>query len=357
MIPAIGTIGKIGEKAPVFSNLLTLRSSFGFVKSISLSDSVIVTAASSTTISVQTFSNNVLTKGNNYNIDGNSNTHHRYDLIKLTSTSFAVCYQNTSNVIRLGVGIVSGTTITFGTFVSVGNAQPSYGDPTITTTTGTNIFVIWNAVSGYGTRSTYTVSTSTLSFVDSTQYTTSYNIFNRLMTRSSTELVLTNYLYPGGPANLKGLAVSGNSITSYGNTTLETGTTHYGYNFVEIIDSTRVLFTYSSGGYVKLRIATFTNANTCTFGSEYDLGVLVNYNASIASYDTNRFILTYVSSGIVYYRIITVSGSTISAGTQVVVNSYGTLYSVITRMSANTYAIAFRNNPSTTGESLIVLTL
>ena len=139
-------------------------------------------------------------------------------------------------------------------------------------------------------------------------------------------------------------SVSGTSITVGTDYTFNSASTSH--LSVASLDSTHFVITYQDGGnsnYGTAIIGT-VSGTSITFGSEYVFNSATTYYTDVVSLDSTHFVVGYEDNGNSNYGtaiIGTISGSTITYGSEYVFNSATTTYISVTELDSSKFVVTF----------------
>jgi len=245
--------------------------------------------------------------------------------VKLDSTHVMVCYRDegNGNYGTAQVLTVSGTSITAGTetvFKSVGiyNISAVMLD-------STHVMVCYrdSGNSSYGTAQVLTVSGTSITTGAETVYYpgSSYSISAVML--DSTHVMVCTYNASNGIAQL--LTVSGTSITAGTTTVFNDGTTDY-ISAVKL-DSTHVMVCYQDGrnsSYGTAQVLT-VSGTSITAGTETVFNTGITTKISAVMLDSTHVMVCYIlSNGYGITRVLTISGTSITVGPPIEFNEIGT---------------------------------
>ena len=344
-----------------------------FVATGSISNGNVVTLKSDGTVGVVTTTDAVL----NPVTFGSTATFSSSDVVRIASVydpdtgKIVIGYQDTSNNYPYAVvGTVSGTSITFGTAVKIQSVNSgTYMKVVYDTTNNKHVFVFSEYISGqeeHGQAVVGTVSGTSISFGSVAEFE---NSSNPLVTYIDAVYDSVNgkvvIVWNNSVATNRGLnaivgTVSGTSI-SFGSRAIANATsgTHVwcGYD----VNAGKVLLGYRTSSPYPSYVGS-VSGTSITFGS------VVSYTSQNPSgtrtvYDSNaqKILIVYRVGGggneNTISRVATISGTSVSYGNEVTVNSvsssgdedFGLAFSTIT----NTILISFRDNNDSTKVKLI----
>ena len=252
-------------------------------------------------------------------------TNSAFGTYDITNNKVVVVYTASSNLYA-AVGTVSGTTISFGTAVTVATGVQDYPGITYDATNNKVVIAYGDTATTQGYAIVGTVSGTSISFGTpvvflSTYYPTSnitcvYDSVNGKVVISYTTITAPTYLSFG--AAIVG-TVSGTSI-SFGTETLFDNTGNTFAPKMAYVGSSKVVIVYNNNGASSTAIVGTVSGTSISFGSPTDFYASSPNGPLGISYDTTsaKVVVTYTTSGNVYQAIVgTVSGTGISFGTAV----------------------------------------
>ena len=134
------------------------------------------------------------------------------------------------------------------------------------------------------------------------------------------------------------------------------------YISVSALDSTHFVVGYQDYGnssYGTAIIGTISGS-TISYGSEYVFNSATTYDISISALDSTHFVVGYYDGGNSGYGtaiIGTVSGSTISYGSEYVFNSASTVYISVSALDSTHFVVGYRDNGNSYYGTAIIGTL
>jgi len=281
----------------------------------------------------------------------------------LDSTHFVVGYQDYGNS-SYGtaiIGTISGSTISYGSEYVFNSAATYYISVSALDSTHFVVGYCDNGNSYYGTAIIGTISGSTISY--SSEY-----VFNSANTEliSVSALDSTHFVvgYRDSGNSNYGTAIIGTisgSTISYGSEYVFNSATTYDIS-ISALDSTHFVVGYQDYGnsnYGTAIIGTISGS-TISYGSEYVFNSATTYDISISALDSTHFVVGYYDGGNSGYGtaiIGTVSGSTISYGSEYVFNSASTVYISVSALDSTHFVVGYRDNGNSYYGTAIIGTL
>jgi len=258
------------------------------------------------------------------------------------------------------VGTVSGSTISFGTPVVYNSANSSYNAATFDSNANKVVVAYRDAGnSNRGTAIVGTVSGTSISFGSGEVFETGETYPIAATFDSSNNKVVIAYGDEGNSNYGKAIVgtVSGTSISFGSETTFNSGSTP-GNQISASFDSNsnKVVITYRDGGnssYGTAIVGT-VSGTSISFGSEtvFD-SIYIDNTSSTFDSSNNKIVVTYqrVSATDIYAAVGTVSGTSISFGTPVAVDTSAGSYSgVVFEGATNKVVVSFDDNLSSNGQ-------
>ena len=140
--------------------------------------------------------------------------------------------------------------------------------------------------------------------------------------------------------------ISGTTISYGSEYVFNSASTLYAGPFVSALDSTSFVMAYQDGGnslYGTAIIGT-VSGTTISYGSEYVFNSANTSNPSVSALDSTSFVVAYMDVGNSYYGtaiIGTVSGTTISYGSEYVFNSASTTRASVSALNSTIFVVAY----------------
>jgi len=296
---------------------------------------------------IGTLSGNYISYSPEY-VFNSANTQHT-SVAVLDATHFVVSYRDEGNsgYGTAVIGTVSGNTISYGSEY-VFNSW-STNSISVAVLDAAHFVVSYNDYIGtdYGTAVIGTISDNTISFGSeyifnsATTYYTSVAVFDAAhFVVSYRDVGNANY----GTAVIG--TVSDNTI-SYGSEYVFNSVST-DYSSVAVLDETRFVVGYCDGGnsaYGTAVIGT-VSGNTISYSSEYVFNSANTSFTSTAVLDAAQFVISYWDGGNSFYGtavIGTVSGNTISYGSEYVFNSADTQHTSVAVLDAAHFVVSYRD--------------
>jgi len=295
---------------------------------------------------VGTVSGSTISYGNEYTF--NSADTDDFFVATLDSTHFVVAYRDTGGDANshAKIGTVSGSTISYGNEYTFNSACIS--NTVVAALNSTHFVVGYKYCTGYEYGHTKIGSVSGTTITYGSEYTFNSANTNEISvaTLDSTHFVVgyTDQAYFNGHAKVG--TVSGTAISYGAEATFNSAST--GDIFVAVLNSTHFVVAYrDSGGdtYGHAKIGT-VSGTTITYGSEYTFNSAdTDYN-SLATLDSTHFVVGYKDDGGDNYghaKIGAVTGSTISYGDEATFNSADTYGLSVSALESTLFIVGYRN--------------
>ena len=277
----------------------------------------------------------------------NSATTYYISVSALDSTHFVVGYQDGGNSYygTAIIGTISGSTITYGSEY-VFNKASTY-NISVSALDSTH-FVVGYCDSGnseYGTAIIGTISGSTISYGSEYVFNSAGTYSISVSTLDSTHFVVG---YRDGGNSYYGTAIIGTvsgSTISYGSEYVF-NSADTSYISVSTLDSTHFVVGYRDGGnsnYGTCIIGTISDS-TISYGSEYVFNSATTYDISVSALDSTHFVVGYQDGGNSYYGtaiIGTISGSTITYGSEYVFNKASTYNISVSALDSTHFVVGY----------------
>lgn len=288
-----------------------------------------------------------ITYGSEYEFNSSDTRH--CSATTLDATHFVITYQDRGNYYygTAIVGTVTGNTITYGTEYVFNSPTTSHCSAiTLDPTHFVVSYRDWDSSLYYGTAIVGTVSGSTISF--GSEY-----IFNSTSTSyiSATTLDASHFVVAfEDEASGDGFAivgtVSGSTIT-YG--TENEFNNEARYISTTTLDSNHFVIAYQDrdNNYGTAVVGT-VSGSTITYGSEVVFNSAITYNPSVTSLDATHFVIAYPDYGNSEYGtaiVGTISGSTITFGSEYVFSSAQTSRMSAVALDATHFVVAYMVSP------------
>jgi len=315
---------------------------------------------------VGTISGTTITYGAEYQFSSSSGNYLK--IRKLSSTSFVITFLDT-NISGLGtamIGTVSNNdVISFGVknIFQSDYLQANYISNCILD--ATHIVVVYkdNISSGRGTAKIGTISGTTITFGDPTQYTTVAAYYHEVSALTNSSFVIACSIFStGGLARIG--TISGNTIT-FGNNYFFNGNASYSNVSVVALSSTKIAVLYrdetTATYYGVARIGTVVGT-AITYGSNYTYATsaIGNANSQVIKINATKFLISFqnTSNSTGQGIIGTLSGTNIISYNSIsTFNSYNTLYLSSTAMNDFTFVTSFGDSRNSNYGTAVVGTI
>jgi hypothetical protein len=266
----------------------------------------------------------------------------------LDSTHFVVGYTDVGNSYygTAIIGTVSGSSITYGSKYVFNSAGTDFISVSALDSTHFVVGYRDGGNSDYGTAIIGTVSGSSITYGSKRVFNSATTLFISVSTLDSTHFVVgyRNFKTSYGTAIIG--TVSGSSIT-YGSEYVFNPSPTYNIS-ISILDSTHFVVGYEDNGnsdYGTAIIGT-VSGSSITYGSEYVFNSADTDYVSVSTLDSTHFVVVYQDVGNSKYGtaiIGTVSGSSITYGSKYVFNSAGTAYISVSALDATHFVVGYRD--------------
>jgi hypothetical protein len=291
----------------------------------------------------------------------NSASTYSISISALDSTHFVVGYQDDGNS-KYGtaiIGTISGSTISYGSEYVFNQASTSYISVSALDSTHFVVGYCDGGNSDYGTAIIGTISGSTISY--SSEY-----VFNQASTSyiSVSALDSTHFVVGYCDSGNKGTAIIGTisgSTISYGSEYVFNSAT-IAYISVSALDSTHFVVGYCDGGnsdYGTAIIGTISGS-TISYSSEYVFNSAITDYISVSALDSTHFVVGYRDYNNSRYGtaiIGTISGSTISYGSEYVFNSAATYNISVSALDSTHFVVGYQDDGNSRYGTAIIGTI
>jgi len=282
---------------------------------------------------------------------------------QLDATHALVCYYEWGNGYygTAQVLTISGTTVTAGAKTAFNNTSISYNSVTQLDATHALVCYQDSGNSNYGTAQVLTISGTTVTAGAKT-------VFNSATTTyvSVTQLDATHALvcYTDGGNSSRGtaqvLTISGTTVTAGAKTVFNAATTYY--ISVTQLDATHALVCYTDGGNSNRGTAQVLtiSGTTVTAGTETVFNNASTTYVSVTQLDATHALVCYYDGGNSNYGIacvLTISGTTVTAGTETVFNAATTNYISVTQLDATHALVCYQDVSNSQYGTAQVLTI
>jgi len=277
---------------------------------------------------------------------------------QLTTDKAIIAYGEASspyygNVI---VASVSGTTISYGSEVTFNAASTGYISAA-QLTTDKAIIAYRNNSDGYGNAIVASVSETTISFGSEATFNaaSTYYIATAQLT---TDKAIIAYMDSNGYGNAIVASVSETTISFGSEATFNAASTYY--IATAQLTTDKAIIAYQDAGqtdYGNARVAS-VSGTTITFGNEatFNIGAGIGY-PSVVQINTNKVLIAYTDYGQSYYGnviVASVSGTTISYGSESTFNAAYTIFISAAQLDTDKAIIAYRDDGDSNHGNAIV---
>jgi len=280
----------------------------------------------------------------------NSATTYYISVIQIDATHALVCYNDGGNGSRgtAQVLTISGTTVTAGTETVFNNTSTTY--VSVTQLDATHALVCYrdDGNSYYGTAQILTISGTTVTAGTETVFNNAITSYISVIQLDATHALVCyrdagNSYY--GTAQV--LTISGTTVTAGTETVFNAATTYY--ISVTQLDATHALVCYQDGGNSQYGTACVLtiSGTTVTAGTETVFNAATTYYISVIQIDATHALVCYNDGGNSNYgtaQVLTISGTTVTAGTETVFNTAGTYYNSVTQLDATHALVCYRDD-------------
>ena len=267
----------------------------------------------------------------------------------LDSTHFVVGYRDNGNS-GYGtaiIGTISGSTISYGSEYVFNSAATSYISVSALDSTHFVVGYRDNGNSGYGTAIIGTISGSTISYGSEYVFNSAATSYISVSALDSTHFVV-GYRDNGNSGYGTAIigTISGSTISYSSEYVFNSAVTSY--ISVSALDSTHFVVGYrdnGNSGYGTAIIGTISGS-TISYGSEYVFNSAATSYISVSALDSTHFVVGYRDNGNSGYGtaiIGTISGSTISYGSEYVFNSATTYYLSVSALDSTHFVVGYQD--------------
>ena len=270
----------------------------------------------------------------------------------LDSTHFVVAYQDASESPQCGnavIGVVSGDAISFGLEYAF-NAE-STNSLDASALDSTHFVAVYrdggNSYHGYACIGTVS-NGDEISYGSEYVFNAASTIFLSVDALDSTHFVV---IYKDSGNNGKGTAcigtVSGSTISFGSEYVFNTGYTEA--TSVSSVDSTHFVVSYQDWTNNQKGTACIgtVSGSTISFGSEYVFNTGTTYYTSVSSLDSTHFVVAYqdATAGFLGKAIIgTTTGSSIAFGSEYTFNNANTYYTTVSKLDSLRFVISYKDD-------------
>ena len=249
------------------------------------------------------------------------------------------------------VGTVSGSSISFGSPVVFSTAQARYMSVVFDSNAGKIVIAYQNQDNTYGYATVGTISGTSISFGNSVAFETAAARFPSAAFDSTANKIIINYRDDGNSSygtaivgTVSGTNISFGTAVVYNSGECEYQSTVYDSN----ANKTVILYTDSASSYRGTAIIGTVSGTSISFGSEvvFDAGGTISYISGAFDSSQNKVVVAYADGGnstVATAIVGTVSGTSISFGTKAAISSGPTTFLSSTFDSnQNKVMVAFR---------------
>jgi hypothetical protein len=269
---------------------------------------------------------------------------------KLSADKFLVCYQDAGNS-SYGTACVlsiSGTTITAGTPVVFESASSTY--ISVSTLDSSKAIVCYQDAgnSSYGTACVLSISGTTITAGTPVVFESANSLnFSVAMLDSSKAIVCYRDNGNSSYGTACVLSISGTTITAGTPVVFESATSNY--ISVAMLDSSKAIVCYRDDGNANYGTACVLSISgtTITAGTPVVFESAYSYYFSVAMLDSSKAIVCYTDNGNSDYGtacVLSISGTTITAGTPVVFESANSDYISVSTLDSSKAIVCYRDN-------------
>ena len=302
-------------------------------------------------VNAQEVSETEITYGSEYNFNMASTS--RISTIDLSSSKFVTIYQDggaSNNEGTAVIGDISGNTIIFGSEYVFNAGNTDYLSVAVFSDNKFIIVYQDKSNSDYGTAIIATVSGNTITYGSEYVFNTAYTDHVSVTNLSENKLVIAYQENRSGVKQSKAIIgnISGNTISYGSEYVFNSSITNY--TSLKSFSSDKIVVVYQDKGNADYGTAVIgdISGDTITFGSEYIFNPSVTSHIAPIILLDNKFVVTYQDGGgnLNYGRAIiaTVSGNTISYGSEHVFNTGATSYVSADELGENMFVVSYQGN-------------
>ena len=271
-------------------------------------------------------------------------------LCKIDSTHFVVAYSDSGNS-GSGTSIIgtvaSGDEVSYGSEYVFNSASTQYTN--LSLLDSTHFVVVYRDVGNdaKGTAVIGTISGTTISYGSEYVFNDAYSVYTKVITIDSTHFIVAYKDDGGADYGITRIGTVSGSNISYGSeTTFNAAVTNY--ISLSLLDSTHFVVVYRDDGnslYGTAIIGTIDGASI-TYGSEYVFNSATTHYITVSALDSTHFVVVYYDSGNSGYGtaiIGTVSGSAISYGDEAVFNSGISPWTYVSALDSANFVAVFED--------------
>jgi hypothetical protein len=310
---------------------------------------------------IGTISGSTISYGSEYVF--NSATTYNISVSALDSTHFVVGYRDNgnSNYGTAIIGTISGSTISYGSEYVFNQASTNYISVSALDSTHFVVGYMDNGNSDYGTAIIGTISGSTISYGSEYVFNSATTYEISISALDSTHFVVGYCDYGNSGYGTAIIGTISGSTISYSSEYVFNSATTYEIS-ISALDSTHFVVGYRDNGnsnYGTAIIGTISGS-TISYGSEYVFNSATTYNISVSALDSTHFVVGYQDYSNSYYGtciIGTISGSTISYGSEYVFNQASTSYISVSALDSTHFVVGYRDSGNSNYGTAIIGTL
>ena len=302
-------------------------------------------------VNAQEVSETEITFGSKYSFNMASTS--RISTIDLSSSKFVTIYQDggaSNNEGTAVIGDISGNTIIFGSEYVFNAGNTDYLSVAVFSDNKFIIVYQDKSNSDYGTAIIATVSGNTITYGSEYVFNTAYTDHVSVTNLSENKLVIAYQENRSGVKQSKAIIgnISGNTISYGSEYVFNSSITNY--TSLKSFSSDKIVVVYQDKGNADYGTAVIgdISGDTITFGSEYIFNPSVTSHIAPIILLDNKFVVTYQDGGgnLNYGRAIiaTVSGNTISYGSEYVFNTGATSYISADGLDENMFVVSYQGN-------------
>jgi hypothetical protein len=268
----------------------------------------------------------------------------------LISTNKAIVVYNNpanSNFGTANVISISGSTITVGTSFVFESANTTHTDVVGINTDKAIVVYQDQPNSNYGTSVVLSVSGTTITAGSVAVFKTANSQYNRVVKLATDKAMVVYRDGSNGYGRAKVLSVSGTTISQGSEFTFESADSYY-YSLAEIGTDKAIVFynDYGNSQYATARVLS-ASGTSISGGTHLVVDTIALYFNDITYFDTDKAIVSYIdeNNSLRRIRILTVSSTTITAGTSVSFESVGTGLQALKKLNTNEVIIVYGFTP------------
>ncbi|MCK9581268.1 MAG: DUF2341 domain-containing protein [Methanoregula sp.] len=262
-------------------------------------------------------------------------------LTSLSSDKFAVAYRDSDTYGRTAACTVSGTAVTCGSETVFNSAATD--SISITSLSFTSFVAIYQDASIYGKAVVCTVFGTTVTCGTQTIFNSAATSYNSVVALTDDKIVVS----------YRDSTTYGTAIVGYvgggqfgGETVFNAGTTNYTSVAALSADKFVVVYDDNSNADYGTAVACTVSGTTVTCGSETVFNSAASNYTSAAALSSSSFVVAYMDVGNSNYGtavICAVSGTTITCGSETVFNSASSSYDSPATLSSDKFVVSYRD--------------